>query len=147
MIAEVQSHGNAERGASVYQRAALGCIACHSVKGVGGTIGPDLGAVGTAQPIDFIIGAILDPQKEVKEGYISTLITTRDGTEYQGYLTRESEAELVVRDPLLDSEVRIRRDQVQEKKENGSVMPAGLVDTLSRNEFLDLVRYLSELGR
>jgi len=47
----------------------LNCSACHAIGGKGGNIGPDLGALGTAQPVDFIIGAVLDPNREVKEGY------------------------------------------------------------------------------
>jgi putative heme-binding domain-containing protein len=117
------------------------------VNGQGGNIGPNLSALGSAQPVDFIVGAILEPQKEIKEGYTSISVTTTDGEEYQGYLVRETRDELLLRDVLQNREVRLRRAAVQEKRQNGSVMPAGLADTLSRDEFRDLVRYLSELGR
>ena len=60
---------------------------------------------------------------------------------------RETTEELVLRDELQNQEVRLRRATIQEKRQNGSVMPAGLADTLTREEFRDLVRYLSELGR
>lgn len=144
---EVREKGDAKRGAEVYQRPALGCIACHAVEGQGGSIGPNLSAVGSAQPIDFIIGAILEPQKEVKEGYTSISVTSKDGEEYQGYQVRETKDELVLRDVLQNKEVRLQRGTIQEKRQNGSVMPTGLTDTLNRDEFRDLVRYLSELGR
>ena len=117
------------------------------MNGQGGTIGPNLSAVGSAQPIDFIVGAILDPQKEIKEGFTSISVTTKDAEEYQGYQVRETKEELVLRDVLQNTEVRVRRGMIQEKRQNGSVMPAGLADTLTRDEFRDLVRYLSELGR
>jgi putative heme-binding domain-containing protein len=117
------------------------------VNGEGGRIGPELSALGTAQPVDFIIGAILDPQKEVKEGYISVSITTKDGEEYQGYQVRETAEELVLRDVLQNREVRLRRDMIAEKNQTGSVMPKGLADMLTREEFRDLVRFLSELGK
>ena len=105
-----------------------------------------LDAIGSAQPVDFIIGAILDPQKEIKEGYISISVTTKDGEEYQGYQLRETGEELVLRDVLQNKEIRLRRDTIQEKKQTGSVMPNGLTDMLTRTEFRDLVRFLSELG-
>jgi len=79
LIPLVRSRGDAKRGAEVFHRPELGCIACHSVNGHGGNIGPDLSALGTAQPLDFIIGAILDPQKEIKEGYLSVSLHTTDG--------------------------------------------------------------------
>jgi putative heme-binding domain-containing protein len=147
LAAEARANGDAKRGAEIFRRAELGCVACHAVNGQGGNIGPDLSALGTAQPMDFIIGAILDPQKEIKEGYVSTSVLTKGGDELQGYQVRETRDELVLRDVLQNKEVRLRRDTIKEKKQNGSVMPAGLVDPLTRTEFRDLVRFLSELGK
>ena len=130
---EVRISGDARRGAEIFRRPALGCLACHAVNGEGGTLGPNLSALGTAQPLDFIIGAILDPQKEIKEGYMSISVTTKDGEEYQGYQVRERSAELVLRDSLQNQEGRLPRSNIREKKQNGSVMPAGLVDSLNRS--------------
>jgi putative heme-binding domain-containing protein len=147
LIPLVRSHGDAKRGAELFQRPELGCVACHSVNGQGGSIGPDLSALGTAQPLDFIIGALLDPQKEIKEGYMSLSIVTQDGEEFQGYLRRESADDLTIHDVLQNREIRIPRSRIKEKRQNGSVMPAGLVDSLSRAEVADLLRYLSTLGQ
>jgi len=144
---EVRDQGDARRGAEVFRRAELGCIACHSIDGQGGHVGPDLSALGTAQPIDFIIGAILEPQKEVKEGYNSISVTTRDGQEYQGYPILETAEQLVLRDPLLNTEVRLRREAIRERKQNGSLMPEGLTDGLTHAELRDLIRFLAELGQ
>ena len=145
--AEVRAAGDARRGAEIFQRAELGCLACHTVNGTGGVIGPNLSALGTAQPVDFIVGAILEPQKEIKEGYVSLSVTTKDGAEYQGYPVRETATELVLRDLLQNREVRLDRASIREQKQNGSAMPDGLADSLTRAEFRDLVRYLSELGK
>lgn len=145
-VADVRTNGDTGRGSEVFRRPELGCTTCHSVNGQGGKIGPDLSALGTAQPLDFIVGAILDPQKEIKEGYVSISVTTRDGDEYQGYELRDTANELLLRDVLQNREVRLRHDNIQEKRQNGSVMPAGLADTLTRAEFRDLVRFLSSLG-
>lgn len=147
LAADVRSHANPERGAQVLKRAELGCIGCHAVKGEGGKIGPDLGAVGTAQPIDFIIGAILDPQKEVKEGYMVTAITTKEGEDFQGYWIRENDKEVVLRDLLQNAVVTIPKSSIAQKRQIGSPMPAGLTEGITREEFVDLVRYLSDLGK
>ena len=145
--AAVSTDGDARRGERIFRNPGLGCVNCHAVHGQGGNIGPDLSALGTAQPVDFIIGAILQPQQEIKEGYLSISVTTKDGEEYQGYLVRETADELVLRDVLQNQEVRLRQDTLQERKQNGSVMPSGLADGLTREEFRDLVRFLSELGQ
>jgi putative heme-binding domain-containing protein len=144
--AEVKASGDARRGAEVYQRATLGCVACHAVNGQGGNLGPNLSALGSAQPVEFIVGAILEPQKEIKEGYTSIAVTTKGGDEFQGHQVRESKEELVLRDTLQNQEVRVPRATIQDKRVIGSVMPAGLAETLTREEFRDLVRFLSELG-
>ena len=144
---EIQAQGDAKRGAEVYQRPALGCVACHVVNGQGGSIGPNLSALGSAQPVEFIVGAILEPQREIKEGYTSIAVTTKGGEEFQGHQLRETKEELVLRDTLQNQEVRVPRATIQEQRVIGSVMPSGLADTLTREEFRDLVRFLSELGR
>jgi putative heme-binding domain-containing protein len=146
-VSEVRARGDAKRGAEIFRRVELGCAACHTVNGQGGKVGPDLSALGTAQPVEFIVGAILDPQREIKEGFMSISVLTQDGEEYQGYQVRETQEELALRDALQNKEVRLRRDAIKEKRQNGSVMPNGLADTLTRVEFRDLVRFLSELGR
>ena len=74
-------------------------------------------------------------------------VVTKNGEDYQGYLVRETASELVLRDVLQNKEIRLRRDTIQEKKQNGSVMPNGLADLLTRAEFRDLIRFLSELGK
>jgi len=147
LIPLVRSRGDAKRGTEIFHRPELGCIACHSVNGEGGNIGPDLSALGTAQPLDFIIGAILDPQKEIKEGYMSVSLLTTDGEELQGYVRRESADDLTIHDVLQNREIRIPRSRIKEKRQNGSVMPSSLADSLSRKEFADLLRFLSELGQ
>lgn len=144
--AEVRQSGDFQKGKNLFFRADLGCVICHAVSGEGGTLGPNLSTLGTAQPIDFIVKAILDPQKEVKEGYNSISVTTKEGDDFQGYLLRQSNEELVLRDVAQNQEIRIRRDAIKQRKQIGSIMPPGLVDSLSRTEFRDLVRFLSEQG-
>jgi putative heme-binding domain-containing protein len=147
LVMEVRNRGDSKRGASIFRRPELGCSACHTVNGQGGTIGPNLSALGTAQPVDFIIGAILDPQKEIKEGFMSVSVLMNDGEEFQGYVRRESKDDLVLRDALQNKDVNLRRDRIKVQKLNGSVMPSGLAENLTRGEFCDLVKFLSELGK
>ena len=146
-VAEVQAQGDAARGEAVFKRAELACGICHAVSGKGGYIGPDLGSLGTAQTVDFVIGAILDPNREVKEGYVAHEVKTKTGQTYQAYILREDAQELVIRDLARNKEVRLRKDAIAARAQRGSVMPPGLADTLTRAELRDLVKYLSGLGR
>ncbi|HTH47329.1 MAG TPA: PVC-type heme-binding CxxCH protein [Candidatus Limnocylindria bacterium] len=147
LLREVREHGDAQRGAAIFQRPELNCGACHAIAGAGGKVGPDLGALGTAQTAEFILGAILEPQKEVKEGFMAFELVTKDGESHQGYIRNETADEVVLFDPLGQQTVRLRRDQIAERHQHGSLMPDGLADTLGREELRDLVKYLSQLGR
>ncbi len=148
MIAqEVRERGDANRGREVFHRAELACLACHRVGEEGGTMGPDLNNIGSAQPLDFIIGTVLEPQGEVKEGYEAIMVTMKDGTASTGFRRPGEPQELVIFDAAQQREVRLPRAQIVGEKMIGSVMPAGLVDKLSHEDLSDLFRYLSELGK
>ena len=147
LVSKVRSEGDAARGAKVYARPELSCVTCHAINGQGGDIGPDLSALGTAQPVEFIIGAVLDPNREVKEGYTAFEFTTKSGDLHQGYIVREGQQEVVLRDIALKQEVTLRKAAIGARTQRGSVMPPGLADTLTRAELMDLIRFLSELGR
>jgi putative heme-binding domain-containing protein len=144
---EVRAKGDAKRGETVFRRPEVGCTACHSIGGKGGNIGPPLDAIGSGQPLDFIIGAVLEPQREVKEGYEAIEITAKDGRMIQGYRLRENAAELAVRDVAEQKEKRFSKSEIRQVKEIGSLMPSGLVDNLSREDLCDLFRFLSGLGK
>ncbi len=147
LMAAVRSGGNAARGAVVFQSPQLACTTCHSVDGTPGKIGPDLGALGTAQSLEFILGALIEPQREVKEGFMAHEVVTQDGTVLQGYLRGESANHLAVLDHLTDQVVQVPRPTIAEQRQLGSLMPAGLVDGLSADDFRDLAAYLVSLGR
>jgi putative heme-binding domain-containing protein len=147
LIGEAKREGDPRRGAVVFQRPELGCVQCHGINSTVLGIGPDLGALGTAQTPEFIVGAILEPQREVKEGFFSVTLTLRDGDELTGRIVADEGDQLVIHDTLTRHDVRVRRDKIASRTDVGSVMPPGLADTLTRAEFRDLVRYLMSLGR
>ncbi len=147
LAAEVRQSGNAARGREIFRRAELACLACHRVGTEGGLIGPALDTLGTAQPVDFIIGAILEPKKEIKEGYEAYEIETRTGDLLTGYRIRSDRVEVVLRESTAAEATTLGRAQVKSERSLGTLMPPGLADPLTRDELRDLVAYLSSLGR
>ena len=147
LVKEVRANGQPARGAAIYGRAELACVACHSVAGHGGTIGPALDGIGSGQPLDFIIGAVLEPQREIKESFDAIEVTTKAGATHLGYRVSDDATELLVRDLGTGQVVRILREEIASRRPAGSVMPAGLVDRLSREELRDLFAYLASLGK
>ena len=146
LVAEVQQKGDAKRGREIFRRAELACTGCHRIGDEGGVIGPALDAIGSGQPLDFIIGAVLQPQKEIKEGYEAMEVTTKDGRVITGYRVSD-DGNLVIRDIATGGQTRLAREEIASRKLTGSLMPTGLVDRLSREDLRDLFRFLSGLGK
>jgi putative heme-binding domain-containing protein len=128
-------------------RAELGCTSCHGIGASQPGLGPDLGALGTAQTPDFILRALLEPQVEVKEGFMSWNLTLQNGEEIQGRIESTSAQEVALLDAATRKPMRLARSEIRSQTQAGSIMPAGLVDGLSETELRDLLRYLSGLGR
>ena len=146
-VLAVAERGDPARGEAIYRRAALQCQVCHAIGGAGGVVGPDLISIGASAPVDYLVESLLEPSKKIKEGYHTALLTTRDGTNHVGAIVRESDDEVVLRDPAGQERKLARRDVTSRTMSPVSLMPAGLTASLSGDELADLVRFLSELGR
>jgi len=144
MVLAVQEHGSAARGQEHYRK--LECSQCHAIAGSGGAVGPDLTSIGGSAQIDYLIESIDFPGKAIKEGYHSLVIETKNGEFHSGIKISESDTELLLREAT-GEEVRIPLNTIAKRDDGGSLMPTDLGDPLLENEFLDLVRFLSELGR
>jgi len=146
LIADVKKLGDPARGEAVFRRKDQLCLKCHAISGAGGQVGPDLASIGASAQVDYLIESILQPNKAIKEGYHSLVVTTSSGRIINGIKVRETKTELILRDAD-DKEVGIPVKDIEEKNNGGSLMPEGLADTLTRAELIDLVRFLSELGK
>jgi putative heme-binding domain-containing protein len=147
LVHEVRDSGDVKHGGEVFRRAELACTACHSIADQGGKIGPPLDAIGSGQPLDFIIGATLEPQREIKESYEALQLTAKDGRTALGYIAARDPQQTTVRDPATGAETKFANTDIAEQKQLGSFMPAGLVDNLSREDLRDLFAYLAQLGK
>ncbi len=145
-LAQAVEQGDAFRGEKVYRRSELACITCHAVGGAGGKVGPDLTSIGASAPIDYLIESILVPNAKIKEGYHSVQITTKDEMEYSGIVVRETAQEIILRDAT-NKEVSIAKNNVENRRNGASLMPSGLVDSLSEQDRADLCKFLSQLGK
>jgi len=145
LAAEIASKGDAARGETVFRSKATSCFTCHALGGAGGNLGPDLSAVGSASPMEYLIESILEPNKNVKEGFEAIAITTKGNDFYAGIKVRQTEKELVLRDAT-NSNITIPLGSIKKQQNAGSLMPTGLADLLTRQEFLDLVKFMSVLG-
>ena len=134
--------GNAKDGENIFKR--QGCIACHSaVKGE--TLkGPFMGQIGSIMNRDQIAESILKPNASISQGFATVLITTKDDRSLMGFVTAESADRLQVRD-ISGKVTTLNTTNIKKREElPNSMMPAGLANALSYEEFASLVTYLSE---
>ncbi|MDB4662382.1 HEAT repeat domain-containing protein, partial [Verrucomicrobiales bacterium] len=147
MMTLVAEKGDPHRGEKIYRRAALVCTACHAIGGAGGVIGPDLVSIGSSAPVDYLIDSLLQPSVKIKEGYHTVLVTLKNGDAFAGAIASETGDEIVIRDAT-GNENRIPKSEVAKKEISPvSLMPPGLTAQLREDEFVDLVRFMSELGK
>ena len=128
---------DAVQGRVVYQRV---CAACHVMYGEGGKIGPELTGSNRAD-LDYILLNILDPSYDVPAGYRMVTITDKDGRVYAGNVKEEDDIRIVL-SMVGQTSVIAKTDVKTRVVSNISLMPEGLLSTLTDEEFLDLMQYL-----
>ena len=147
MVKLVATEGNAHRGEDIYRRPALQCVMCHAIGGAGGVIGPDMVSIGASAPVDYLVTSLLNPGDKIKEGYHTTMVTMKDGNMHTGALVSEGDQETVLRD-FSGKELRLPTGEIAKKVISPiSMMPPRLTASLREDEFVDLVKFLSELGK
>lgn len=146
LAAQATKEGDAAHGERVFRRAQLGCLLCHSVGGVGGKVGPDMTSLGASAPVDYLVESLLLPNAKIKEGFHSITLETKDDQEFSGILVRETAQELFLRNAQ-NQEISVSRANIRRRSNGQSLMPSGLIDTLPAQDRLDLIRFLSELGK
>lgn len=139
----VLTKGDATKGRAIYLNSStLACVTCHKLEGVGGQIGPDLTRIWDTTSIEKIIESMVEPSKEIKEGYRSYRLTTNDGRTLTGLKIAETPAEITIREAN-GADVRIKRTNVAELAvSNVSLMPDNVISQLSFDQFIDLVAFL-----
>lgn len=143
----VRQSGNAGQGVGVFAAAKFACLSCHKVGSHGGSVGPELTAIGKERTIEQIIESIYWPKREVKPEFDSLTIVTADGNLLQGYQVSSDEHELVLLDPASGEKRIIPHDEIDDSVSGGTLMPDGLAAAMSPQQQIDLICFLSSLGR
>ncbi len=135
--------GDPINGKKVYDQ--LNCNTCHTINGKGGNIGPDLSAVGSGLSLKDIITEVLWPNINIKEGYLTSLITLKNGETIQGIKVLETPTSVSVKSIPSATPQVIDKSTIAHITEIGSVMPESLTNHISHGDLVDMLRYLSEL--
>lgn len=129
--------------------AAAKCLSCHRFDGNGGSTGPDLSNVAGRFSNKDLVEAIIHPSKVISDQYRAMNIVTVNGKVLAGRVTSETEKEVTVLTDPVDATklVTLAKDDIDEMlPSKQSLMPEKLLNTLNKEEVLDLLAFLKSRG-
>ena len=115
--------------------------------GVGANTGPVLAdVIGKRERAD-LLRQILEPSREIHEGYASEILLTKNGILHAGRVIEETAFEILMQDdPYAEDLLVLTPDEIDERSTSAiSLMPEGLLNTFTKDEILDLLAYLESL--
>ena len=139
--------GSVTNGARLFFSATVGCASCHQSKGQGIGFGPDLSEIGSKLGKDALYEAILDPSAGISFGYEVWQLTLKSGDEAYGMIVSDGADEVAVK-AVGGIVTRYKRTDITKREQMKlSIMPSGLQQTMSTQELVDLIEYLSSLKK
>lgn len=132
--------GDVENGMAIYEKA--DCAKCHRMGQTGTAVGPDLTTLASRFTKKEVIESMLFPSHVISDQYQTQKVLTSDGKVYVGMVAEQRDGTLVVRDSNLETHTVAAQDLDQLAPSKVSLMPSGLLDTLSAAEIRDLMTYL-----
>ncbi|WP_128546968.1 DUF7133 domain-containing protein [Larkinella soli] len=142
MLAMAKIKGDPGLGRQLFTR--QGCIACHSLSRNEPMKGPFMGQIGSIMNREQIAESILKPNASISQGFATVQITAKGGKSYMGFVTEESASRVVLRDITGQVYTLKASDILKRQEMETSMMPPGLANALSYEEFASLITFLSE---
>ena len=136
--------GNAVKGNIVYNKT---CSVCHQANGKGFDFGPNLSEIGSKLPKEGLFDAIINPSSGISFGYESWQVDMKDGSNLVGIISSRTETDIELKYPGGSTQKIKTADVKLLKKLPGSMMPEGINETITKQEFSDLLEYLSSLKK
>lgn len=143
----IKLKGDPRKGADVFRRESVGCLKCHQINGEGIDFGPNLSEIGTKLAKDAIYESILDPSSGIAFGYEAWHLDLKNGDDALGLIISETADEIALKSVGGIVTRFNKNDIARRSKQKLSIMPAGLEQTMSLDDLVNLVEYLSSLKK
>lgn len=125
------------------------CSSCHTMRGEGGAVGPDLTQLGTRFTVKDMLEAIIHPSKAVSDQYAATVFYLKNGSSVLGRLTnQDSNKYHISQNPFAPQTLREipKKDVTRTRVSEVSLMMPGMINSLNAEELKDLMAYLMSGG-
>ena len=134
---ETIAKADRENGAALFKKS---CAACHKLYGEGKAIAPDLTGANRSN-LEYLLMNIIDPSSVVPKQFTTSVIALKDGRVITGVVVSETEQTLVIQTDK--EQLSVARGDVEETKNTGkSLMPDGMLDTLTPEQVRDLFGFM-----
>jgi len=136
-MVESSPPGDSQRGKDVFAR---NCQQCHILFGTGGKVGPDLTGSDRGS-IYYVLQNIIDPNAVLPNVYRASTLETKDDRVITGIVTKEDNASVTI--VTATETVIVPKNDVRSLQQSQlSMMPEGLIQSITDAEIRDLVAYL-----
>ena len=136
--------GNAGWGKELFDTTAT-CAKCHKVGSEGKEVGPDLSEIGSKLSREEMYVSILDPSAAISHNYETYTVVTADGVVLSGVMVSQTDEAVTIKTAEA-IEQTVSKDKLDELvRQNTSLMPADLQKTLTVEDLVDVVEYMTTL--
>lgn len=125
------------------------CYVCHRFNNEGGAVGPDLTSSGGKFSPHDLLEAIVDPGKEISDQYGASIFKMKDGKQVIGRIMNMRDDEYWINTDMMTPSTitKVKADQIESIEPSPiSMMPPGLLSTMTEDDILDLLAYLISGG-
>lgn len=138
--------GDAVRGRMLFHTTGT-CAKCHIVDGLGREVGPNLSEIGDKLSRQACYESILYPSAGISHNYETYVAVLESGNVATGIvISRTPESVTLRAADAIDRTIRL--SEVEElRKQEISLMPADLQKTLTEDELVDIVEFLTTLKK
>ncbi len=144
--AAMKGEGKPDKGKALFADIkGLACAKCHVVAGEGGNIGPELSGIAARYPREELIASVLYPSAKIFSGYETVVVATADGRVLTGLIKSDNADGLEIQDAE-GKRIKVAKADIEDRKTSDlSLMPNGIVEGITQQDFADLIAYLETL--
>ena len=117
------------------------CLRCHTLFSKGGKVGPDLTTY-RRDDLETMLLNIVNPSAVIREGYTTLIVSLIDGRVLSGVVIEQDKNVVVLRGSDGKDVTLARTDIEAMRADSRSIMPEGLLKSLSDQQVRDLFAYL-----